>query len=460
MEFLMGLNRAVWGAPTLFLILGSGIYLTVICKFPQCRLFMQALLRFMRMCIPGKREENGKSSYRALCTALAATVGTGNIAGVAGAITLGGPGAVFWMWVSALLGMATKFAEATLSVHYRHKDSAGAYIGGPMYMIQKGLPKGWHVLATVYCCFGVVASLGVGNATQVNALLAGVHSGASALSVTLPHYWDWIIGSILCVLVGAVLLGGAQRIGDVVERLVPLASVFYIGLSVWLIFVCRRNLPGAFYSILQGAFSPKAVTGGAIGSAFVALRMGSARGVFTNEAGMGTASIAHAGADVRHPCEQGLMGIVEVFVDTIVVCTLTALVILTSGIEIPYGLEYGALVTIDAFTAVCGTWVSIPLAISLCAFAVATIFGWGLYGLRCAQYLFGEKISCTFSVLQAATTILGAILGTGSVWLIAEVLNGLMAIPNLIALIGLSPQLRRLTREYDKVCLTEKNPTE
>lgn len=459
MELLEQINRIVWGLPTLVLILGVGIYLTVHNGFPQIALLPDAVRRFVQVCKPGKTISSGRSSYRALCTALAATVGTGNIAGVAGAITLGGPGAVFWMWVSAFLGMATKFAEATLSVHYRIKDGAGSYLGGPMYMIQNGLSSHWHILGTIYCCLGVIASLGVGNATQVNAVITGIRSGAEAVGVSLAGYWNWIIGAALCVLVSLVLLGGAERISRVAENLVPIASVFYILLSIWLIFICRENLTAAFISIFQGAFAPKAVTGGAICSVFMAIRMGSARGVFTNEAGMGTASIAHAGADVEHPCEQGLMGIMEVFIDTIVVCTLTALVILTSGIQIPYGFEFGPSVTIEAFTAVCGDWVCIPLAISLCAFAVATIFGWGLYGLRCAQFLFGKKSSRPFSCLQAATTVLGAVVGTGPVWLLAETINGLMAIPNLIALIGLSPQLHILMKGYRKKKRSKNYPT-
>ena len=456
MKFLQWVNSVVWGVPTLLLILIVGIYISVRCGFPQIRLFPAAFCGFIRNCKPSNKKEGGKSSYRALCTALAATVGTGNIAGVAGAITVGGPGAVFWMWVSAFLGMATKFAEATLAVRYRVTDESGGYMGGPMYMIRNGLPKRWHFLATVYCMFGVVAALGVGNATQVNAVIAGIRSSVSAAGFTLQRYWDWIIGILLCVLVGFVLLGGANKIGEIAESLVPLAAIFYIVLASWLVFVCRDNLGKAFSSIFIGAFQPRAITGGAIGSALIALRTGAARGVFTNEAGMGTAGIAHAGADVQHPCQQGLMGIMEVFIDTILICTLTALVILTSGVYIPYGFEYGPAVTLDAFTAVCGNWVSIPLALCLCAFAIATIFGWGLYGLRCAQFLFGKKAWKSFCYLQSAAVIIGAILGTGAVWVLAELVNGLMAIPNLVALLGLSPQLHALTMDYKRIQI---NPT-
>ena len=459
MGILESINRIVWGVPTLLLILGAGIFLTVRNGFPQVVLFPAALRDFLRKCRPGRSGDSGKSSYRALCTALSATVGTGNIAGVAGAITMGGPGAVFWMWIGAFVGMATKYSEATLAVRYRVKDGAGGFMGGPMYMIKNGLPQRWHLLATIYCFFGVVAAIGVGNAAQVNAVIGGIRSGAETMGIDMNRYWDWIIGILLSVLVGLVLLGGAERINKFAENLVPFASLFYIVMALWLVYVCREQLPEAVKSIFYGAFSPKAVTGGAVGSIFLSLRTGSSRGVFTNEAGMGTASIAHAGADVAHPCQQGLMGIMEVFIDTIVICTLTALVILTSGISIPYGFEYGPVVTIQAFTAVCGGWISIPLAICLCAFAVATIFGWGLYGLRCAQFLFGESAWRSFSFIQSVTVILGAVMGTGAVWLLAETVNGLMAIPNLIALIVLSPELHSLTHQFKDIYWAKKTPT-
>lgn len=456
MAILEMINGLVWGVPTLLLILGVGIYISIRNGLPQISLFPVAMKEFLQKCKPSRCKE-GKSSYRALCTALAATVGTGNIAGVAGAITIGGPGAVFWMWISAILGMATKFAEATLAVRYRERDSAGVCSGGPMYMIKKGLPPRWHWLAGAYSFFGVVAALGVGSATQVNAIIGGIGYGLGSIGITMERHWSLMIGIVLCILVGYVLLGGAEKIANIAENIVPLASIFYIVLSLWLIFLCRENLQPAIYSIIRGAFDPKAVTGGALGSIFIALRTGASRGVFTNEAGMGTASIAHAGADVSHPCQQGLMGIMEVFIDTILICTLTALVILTSGIPIPYGREYGPVVTIEAFTAVYGRWVSIPLAFCLCAFAVATIFGWGLYGLRCAQFLFGKGAWRPFSILQSLTVVVGAILGTGSVWLLSETINGLMAIPNLVALIGLSPELRLLTNQYRTII--KNNPT-
>lgn len=448
MEFLEAVNRFVWGVPALILIVGVGIYLTVCTGFAQFRLFPEALKAFIKQ-FSGKRKNNdGVSPYRALCTALAATVGTGNLAGVAGAIAIGGPGAVFWMWVCALLGMITKFAEATLAIRFRKRDSKGEWLGGPMYMIQDGMGQKWGWLATIYCFFGVTASFGVGNATQINAVIGGVNSVVAAFGGQRKFFVDLIVGIILSILITASLLGGAKRIGTIAETIVPFASVSYLILGI-VVLICRVDaIPGAFRSIIYGAFSPKAVTGGMLGSAFTALRVGASRGVFTNEAGMGTASIAHASAQVKHPVQQGLMGIMEVFIDTIVICTMTALVILCSGISIPYGTDTGITLTTQAFSSVTGQWITIPIALALCAFAIATILGWGLYGAKCAQYLFGEGAWQKFVYLQAVTVVISTILGTGTVWILAEIVNGLMAIPNLIALAYLSPELRKLTREY------------
>ena len=439
-------NGIVWGAPTLILILGVGLYLSFRTGFVQFRFFPRALRSFLGKFRPAQNHD-GVSPMQALCTALAATVGTGNIAGVAGAVAIGGPGAVFWMWVCAFLGMATKFAEATLAVRFRVKEN-GEYVGGPMYMISRAMGKKWHVLASLYAFFGVVAAFGVGNATQINALVAGVNDAVSAFGGTPSLAGNLIMGVILAVLIAVMLLGGAKRIGRVAERLVPFAAAAYLLLGLAVLIARYQAVPAAFGAIFTGAFSPRAVTGGMLGSAFTALRTGVSRGVFTNEAGMGTASIAHAGAEVEHPAEQGLMGIMEVFLDTIVICTMTALVILVSGAEIPYGTDPGVSLTTAAFEAVCGKWVSVFIAAALCCFAFATVLGWGLYGARCAQFLFGPSCWRKFAVLQAVTVVLGAVLGTGTVWLLSETVNGLMAIPNLIALAALSGELGRLTKEY------------
>ena len=440
-------HDAIWGAPALVLILGVGLYLSIRTGFAQFRFFPRAVGEFIRKLTGKAGGEGSVSPFQALCTALAATVGTGNLVGVAGAICIGGPGAVFWMWLCGLIGMATKFAEATLAVRYRVREN-GEYKGGPMYIISSGMGEKWKWLACLYSFFGVVAAFGVGNATQINAVISGVNGVLTRFGGRETRLGNLLMGALLAVLVGAMLLGGAKRIGTVAEKLVPFVSAAYILLCAGVLILRYEAVPGAFGAILQGAFSPKAATGGMLGSAFQALSVGCSRGVFTNEAGMGTASIAHASARVDHPAEQGLMGIMEVFLDTILICTLTALVILVSGVTIPYGTDVGGTLTTTAFTAVYGDWVSVFIAGALCCFAFATVLGWGLYGARCAEYLFGAGAWKYFALLQTVTVVIGAVLNTQVVWLLAETVNGLMAIPNLIALAYLSPELRRLTIEY------------
>lgn len=445
-EWLYGF---LWGAPALLLILGTGIWLSVKTRWAQFRLFPAAVRDFFRTLTGRRKTADGVSSFQALCTALAATVGIGNLAGVAGAITLGGPGAVFWMWMCAILGMMIKFAEVTLAVHFRTRDQQGDCIGGPMYMICRGLGKKWTWLAGMYSFFGVAAAFGVGNATQINAVVTGIHSAAASFGGHVGKTGDLLIGIALAVLVGIVLWGGAQRIGRAAERLIPFAAGGYVLLCVAVLLLRISAIPSAFTAILQGAFSPRAVTGGMIGSAMSALRVGVSRGVFTNEAGMGTASIAHALANVSHPAEQGKMGIMEVFLDTIVICTLTALVILCSGVSIPYGTDSGAALTTLAFSTVLGDWAGIVIALALCLFAFATVLGWGLYGARCAQFLFGQHVWRKFTLLQMAAVVLGAVMQTGTLWRLAEICNGLMALPNLTALLALSPVLIQIIQDYN-----------
>ena len=445
-ELLNAVNGFVWGVPGLILILSVGILLSVRTGWVQFRLFPTALRAFL---LSLRQSDNkGVSSYKALCTALAATVGTGNLAGVAGAIALGGPGAVFWMWICALLGMAIKFAEAVLSVRYRIKGKDGTYIGGPMYIVRQGMGRKWQPLAGIYCFFGVVAAFGVGSATQINKVLGGINGAVRSLGGRESDFINLLIGIALAILLALVLLGGAKRIGSAAAFLVPFASLFYILLCIGVLVLRAEAIPNAFVAIVSGAFCPKAVTGGVIGSIFIALRVGACRGVFTNEAGMGTAGIAHAAADVVHPIQQGLMGIMEVFIDTIVICTMTALVILCSGISIPYGQDLGIQITASAFSEIYGSWVHIPLAFTLCCLAFATIIGWGLYGARCAQFLFGENIWRRFVWLQAGSVILGAVLSTGTVWTLSEIANGLMAIPNLIILLYSCSELVKLTANH------------
>lgn len=427
-------NQFVWGVPALVLILGVGLFLSFRTGFPQFRLLKAAFRQFFSS-IRGK-----EGSFQALCTALAATVGTGNLVGVAGAICIGGPGSIFWMWICGILGMATKFAEATLAVHYRVKTSDG-YRGGPMYMITNGIGEDFRWMAKLYSLLGLAASFGVGNATQINAVVTG-------MNCLFQKNVSLVSGVILAGLIGLAMFGGANRIGRLAEILVPFMAAGYILLCVGVLVIRHEAIGQAFASILRGAFQPKAVTGGMIGSCFQVLRVGCARGVFTNEAGMGTASIAHGGADVKHPVQQGMMGIMEVFLDTIVICTLTALVILCSGVKIPFGSDVGGTLTADAFCAVYGGWVEVFLTVSLCCFAFATVLGWGLYGGRCAEFLFGPKAWKWFSVAQIGVVLIGAAGQTAQIWLLSETLNGLMAVPNLIALAVLTPTLHRLTVDY------------
>ena len=448
-QILERLYALVWGVPALILILGVGLYFSVRTGFVQLRLFPRACADFVRKLLPGSKTGRGISPFQALCTALAATVGTGNLAGVAGAITIGGPGSVFWMWICGLLGMAVKLAEATLSVRYRAWEN-GEFFGGPMYMIRNGMHKSWLWLGTLYSFFGVIAALGVGNATQINAVLTGIRDCILSFGGTPSRQLDLLLGCAMAVLVLVLLLGGAKRIGKLTEALVPFAAVAYLLLGSLVLLLRADAIPSAFGAIVKGAFSPNAVTGGIVGSVLVTLRVGISRGVFTNEAGMGTAGIAHAGADVRHPVEQGLMGIVEVFLDTIVICTMTALVILCSGVSIPYGSTAGAELTMESFSLVLGDWVRVFITLSLCLFAFATVLGWGLYGARCAQYLFGKNVWKPFAFLQGVTVLLGALLKTDTVWLMAEIVNGLMSIPNLIALTVLSPELSRLIIDFQR----------
>lgn len=448
-KFLSDFNAIVWGAPALVLILGVGLYLSLRLGFVQLTLFPRAVREFFGKLRSGKAKGGGVSPYQALCTALAATVGTGNLVGVAGAICLGGPGAILWMWICGLLGMVTKFAEATLAVRYRVKTKGG-YIGGPMYVIRLGLGKRFSFLATAYCLFGVIAAFGVGNAAQINAVVTGVNSVLTRFGGRETGGGNFAIGLLLALLVGTLLLGGAKRVGAAAEKLVPFAAAGYIFMCAGVLALRFRQIPAAFSAIVQGAFSPRAVTGGMLGSAFQALRVGCSRGVFTNEAGMGTASIAHAAAEVSHPAEQGLMGIMEVFLDTILICTLTALVILVSGVPIPYGVDAGAELTASAFSSIYGDAAAIVLALALGCFAIATVLGWGLYGARCAEFLFGEKAWNRFVLAQTAAVVLGSVLDTGVVWQLCETVNGLMVIPNLIALAILTPEVVRLTKEYKK----------
>ena len=445
-------NNFIWGVPAMICIVGVGLLLSIRTGFLQIRKFPYAMkVTIGRMLKKREASDGALTPFQAVCTALAATVGTGNIAGVAGAIAIGGPGAVFWMWISALLGMCTKFSEVTLAVHFREKNAEGDLVGGPMYYIKNGLKKQWHWLAYLFAAFGVLTVFGTGNATQVNTITTAIDSALynyGVISEQNVSTLNLVIGIILAVLIGLILLGGIKRIGQVAEKLVPFMAVIYIILAIGVVILNYRNIPTVFASIFKGAFSPASVTGGAVGSFFMSMKKGVSRGIFSNEAGLGTGSIAHACADTRKPVKQGFFGIFEVFVDTIVICTLTALVILCSGVPVGYGDAAGAELTILGFTSTYGSWVSIFTAIAMCCFAFSTIIGWGLYGTRCVEFLLGTRANRPFMILYALVAIVGATMELGLMWNIAETFNGLMVIPNLIAVFLLSGVVVRLVKEY------------
>ena len=445
-------NNFIWGVPAMICIVGVGLLLSIRTGFLQIRKFPYAMkVTIGRMLKKREASDGALTPFQAVCTALAATVGTGNIAGVAGAIAIGGPGAVFWMWISALLGMCKKFSEVTLAVHFRDKNAEGDLVGGPMYYIKNGLKKQWHWLAYLFAAFGVLTVFGTGNATQVNTITTAIDSALynyGVISEQNVSTLNLVIGIILAVLIGLILLGGIKRIGQVAEKLVPFMAVIYIILAIGVVILNYRNIPTVFASIFKGAFSPASVTGGAVGSFFMSMKKGVSRGIFSNEAGLGTGSIAHACADTRKPVKQGFFGIFEVFVDTIVICTLTALVILCSGVPVGYGDAAGAELTILGFTSTYGSWVSIFTAIAMCCFAFSTIIGWGLYGTRCVEFLLGTRANRPFMILYALVAIVGATMELGLMWNIAETFNGLMVIPNLIAVFLLSGVVVRLVKEY------------
>lgn len=445
-------NDFIWGVPAMVCIIGVGFYLSCRTGFLQIRKFSYAIQTTIgRMFRKRNASDGALTPFQAVCTALAATVGTGNIAGVAGAIAIGGPGAVFWMWVSAVLGMCTKFAEVTLAVYYRETNKEGDLVGGPMYYIKNGLGKNWQFLAVLFSAFGVLTVFGTGNATQVNTITTAVNSAllsCGLISEGAVKTSNLIQGIIIAALVALILLGGVKRIGQVTEKLVPFMALLYIVLSVGIILFRIQALPSVIQAIFEGAFKPAAVTGGAVGSLFMSMKKGVSRGIFSNEAGLGTGSIAHACADTRKPVKQGMFGIFEVFTDTIVICTLTALVILCSQVSVGYGQAAGAELTIQGFISVYGNWVSVFTAVAMCCFAFSTILGWGLYGARCIEFLFSEKVIKPFMVAYSLVAILGATADLGLMWNIAETFNGLMAIPNLIALFLLSGTVVKLTKEY------------
>ena len=444
-------NNFVWGVPAMICIVGVGLWLSFQTKFIQFRRFGTSMREtFGKMFHRTDATQGAVTPFQAVCTALAATVGTGNIAGVAGAIAIGGPGAVFWMWCSALLGMCTKFVEVTLAVRFREKNREGDWVGGPMYYIKNGLPKKWHFLAVLYAILGMLTVFGTGNATQVNAIITAVDTailnfhqmGARQLASL-----NLVIGILIALTVALVLVGGLKRIGNVAEKLVPFMALVYVLMALGVLVLNLNRVPEVLASIVKGAFSPSAVTGGAVGSMFLCMKKGVSRGIFSNEAGLGTGSIAHAASDVDDPIRQGYFGIFEVFADTIIICSMTAFVILVSGEHITYGAAAGAELTIGGFTAVYGSCASLLAAVAMCCFAFSTIIGWGLYGTRCLEFLVGSKANRGFMIVYSFVAIIGATVDLGLLWDLSETFNGMMVIPNLIALFLLSGTVAKMVRQ-------------
>lgn len=433
------INGFVWGPPMLILLVGTGIYLSIRTNFFSLTKLGYILKNtLLKMFAKDHHGEGEVTAFQAVATALAATVGTGNIAGVATAIAVGGPGAIFWMWIAAIFGMTTKFAEVVLAVHYREKTPDGRFVGGPMYYITNGLKMKW--LAYIFAFFGALAAFGIGNMVQSNSI-------AQSLEVTFGTN-KLVVGIVLAVFAAMVIVGGIKRIGQVTEKLVPFMAAFYILGGLVIIIINAAHIPEAFGLIFGQAFTGTAAVGGFVGSTIKqAMRYGVARGVFTNEAGLGSAPIAHAAATTDHPVRQGLWGVFEVFVDTIIICSITALAIITTGVW--QDGATGAALTTHAFShGLPGTWGGTIVSIGILLFAFSTILGWEYYGERCAEYLFGPKVNIIYRILWIPFIVIGAVGGLNTLWDLADTLNGLMAIPNLIGVAALSGVVIKLTKEF------------
>ncbi|KAB3537250.1 sodium:alanine symporter family protein [Alkaliphilus pronyensis] len=433
------INGLVWGPYMLLLLVGTGVYFSFRTNFLQVRKFSYTMKETLMKIFekPEESTEGDITPFQALSTALAATIGTGNIAGVATAIAIGGPGAIFWMWISAFFGMLTKFAEVVLAIQYREKNAEGSYVGGPMYYIEKGLGLKW--LAVVFSIFGAVAAFGIGNMVQSNSV-------AAALEATF-NIQPIITGFLLAIGAGLVILGGLKRIASVTEKIVPFMAVFYIIGALIILIINIANIPAAFGLIFKHAFTATSAVGGFAGSVvMMSIRYGVARGVFSNEAGLGSAPIAHAAARTDHPVRQGLWGIFEVFADTIVICTLTALAIISTGVW--SSGESGAALTTAAFNQGLPGPGGIIVAIGILFFAFSTILSWAYYGEKCAEHLFGSGVNKIYRIIWLPLIVVGAIGGLELIWAIADTLNGLMAVPNLIGLLGLSGVVIKLSKEF------------
>ena len=464
-ELIGKLNGIAWGPWMLILLVGTGIYLSIRVGFIQFRRFGYVMKNTIGKVFHKQKAGEGEvTPFQAVTTALAATVGTGNIAGVTGAIAVGGPGAVFWMWLSALFGMVTKYSEVVLAVKYRERNKKGDWVGGPMYYIKNGLGKSWAWLGGVFCILGGLASFGIGNMTQVNTIADSINTaidsfggnvGANSVKIfgqTVPIS-SFIIGVVIAFIVALVLLGGIKRIGAVSEKLVPFMAAIYIVAALIVVFSHIGSIGKVFGMILKGAFTPDAALGGAFGiGVMTTIQKGVGRGVFSNEAGLGSAPMAHAASSEPNPVKQGLYGIFEVFMDTIVICTLTSLTLLCGvedGVAITWGSNAGAELISASFATVFGVKIgSLIVAIGITLFALSTVLSWSLYGSRCIEFLLGHTASRVYKVVFIFVIIVGSTLELDLVWNIADTLNGFMAIPNLVALLGLSGVTIKLTKDY------------
>lgn len=464
-DFVNYLNGIAWGPWMLVLLVGTGFYLSIRVGFIQFRKFGYVMKNTIGKVF--SKQDAGKGEvtpFQAVTTALAATVGTGNIAGVTGAIALGGPGAVFWMWISALFGMVTKYAEVVLAIRYRERNAKGDWVGGPMYYIKNGLGRGWQWLAVIFSLLGALAAFGIGNMTQVNTIATSINNAIDAfggntasnsinfLGQIVPVS-SIVIGTIIALVVALVLFGGIKRIGAVAEKLVPFMAAVFILCSMSVILTNLGSLGKVFGMIFKGAFNAEAALGGAFGiTIMTTIQKGVGRGVFSNEAGLGSAPMAHAASSESNPVKQGIYGIFEVFMDTIVICTLTALTVLCAterGVPIIWGQSAGTELVGAAFGTVFGSKAgSMIVAVAISLFALTTILSWSLYGSRCCEYLLGTKVVPIYQIIFVVVIIIGATLKLELVWNIADTLNGFMAVPNLIALLGLSGVVIKLTKEY------------
>ena len=463
-EIVNKVNSIAWGPWMLILLVGTGIYLTSRVGVLQLRKFGYVMKNTFGKIFQKQTAGAGEiTPFQAMSTALAATVGTGNIAGVTGAIIVGGPGAVFWMWLSAFFGMVTKYAEVVLAIRYRERNEKGDWVGGPMYYIKNGLGNNWKWLGIIFSVLACLAAFGIGNMTQINTIATSITTAVNSYGVDTSAavtlfgqefmIFNLIIGVVIAAIVGMVLLGGIKRIGAVAEKLVPFMAVVYILASLAVVF-CNLDAVGTiFASIFKGAFNPSAVMGGFTGTTIMmAIQKGVGRGVFSNEAGLGSAPMAHAASSETNPVKQGLYGIFEVFVDTVIICTLTALVLLCgihNGVEVNWGVSGGVELISASISMVLGQKLgSTIVALGIVLFALSTVLSWALYGSRCFEFLFGSKLLPVYQIIFVLVCVIGASMELEVVWNIADTLNGFMAIPNLIALIGLSGVVTKLTKEH------------